>query len=134
MNLSLDHRQRLNLIAVLGAYDVKGRELHAVWHLQDLLDLDDTERQAVNFRESSVNGQKLQTWDDTKTLAERCFDLSEADVNRVRQAIEDFPHFRSSRDRVWLEPLLAQLPGAGTATNAAQSNGKVLNEGVLTTR
>lgn len=110
MTLSLDHRQRLNLIAVLGAYDVKGRELHAIWHLQDSLDLDETEKQAIGFRTETVNGQNVQLWNENKTFALRSFDLSEADVSRVRQAIEDFPQFRGSRDRVWLEPLLAQIP------------------------
>lgn len=112
MTLTLDYRQRLNLIAVLGNYDVKGRELHAVWHLQDLLELNQTEKEFIQFREETMNGQRIQQWDDSKTVPVRNFDLSAADLDRVRKAIEDFPQFRGSRDRVWLEPLLAQLDGS----------------------
>ena len=120
MTLSLDHRQRLNLITVLGAYDVKGRELHAVWHLQDLLELDPEEKGSIDFHEeAAVNGQRFQRWDDTKIVATRPFEVTEADLNHLRQAIENFPQFRGSRDRVWLEPLLAQLANGAKPLSAA---------------
>lgn len=120
MTLSLDHRQRLNLIFVLGTYDVKGRELHAVWHLQDSLDLDQAEKQMIGFREQTLaNGQTIQLWDDTKTVPVRSFDFTEADLNRVRQAMDEFPQMRASRDRVWAEPIYAQLPDSAQANGAA---------------
>ena len=118
MTLSLNHQQRLNLIAVLGTQDIKGREAHAIWHLQDTLDLDSTEKEAIEFREQTVNGQPIKVWNMQKELPPRSFDLTAADLDRIRRAVEDFPQFKSFRDRVWLEPLLAQLPpsqnGSGT--------------------
>lgn len=120
MTLSLDHRQRLNLIAVLGAYDIRGRDLHALWHLQDLLDLDESEKRSIDFRQETVNGNVVQVWNLSKEFPARSFDLSESDLKRIRQAIEDFPQFRGSRDRAWLEPLLAQIP------KSVESNGDKL--------
>jgi hypothetical protein len=111
MTLSLDHQQRLNLIAVLGSADFTGREQHAVWHLQDSLDLDEAEKQAICFRWQAVNGNgnQLPVWDADKSLPAREFEISEADLRRIRKAIDEFPQFQSRRDRVWLEPLCAQL-------------------------
>lgn len=106
MILSLDHRQRLNLIAVLGASDVRGRELHAIWHLQDALELDEAEKETLELREE--NGIRM--WNDRNSIPMRSYDLSEADLNRVHKAIDEFPQLRASRDRIWLEPLLAQMP------------------------
>lgn len=118
MTLSLDHRQRLNLITVLGASDVRGRELHAIWHLQDLLELDEAEKAALELREETMNGQLVRKWNDRNTIPSKFFDLSEADLSRIREAIQEFPQMRASRDRVWLEPLLAQLPDAGESNSA----------------
>lgn len=112
MTLSLDHRQRLNLILVLGEYDVQGRELHAVWHLLDSLDLDAAEKETVELREQTINGQIARWWNDSKSIPLKSFDLSEADVDRLRKAIDEFPRFKGSRDRGWLEPLQAQLTNA----------------------
>jgi hypothetical protein len=110
MTLSLDHQQRLNLIAVLGAADFTGRDQHAVWHLQDSLELNEAEKQAIGFRLEGINGGPPQVmWDATRTLPAREFEVAEADLRRIRKAIDEFPQFQSRRDRVWLEPLCAQL-------------------------
>ena len=108
MNLSLDHTQRLNLITVLGSQDVKGRELHAVWHLLDLLDLDEEEKRSIDLRVEGVNGQTYQRWDDSK-ISSREFVLGASELLQLRVAIENFAQFRGARDRVWLQPLLEQL-------------------------
>ena len=118
MTLSLDANQRLNLVFVLGAYDVRGRELHAVWHLQDSLDLDSAEKDLIEFQETNVNGQQMARWNPQKTLPARAFDLSDADLTRVRKAMDEFPQMRASRDRVWAEPIYAQLP------QPVESNGR----------
>lgn len=110
MELSLNHQQRLNLVTVLGMQDIRGREAHAIWHLQDALDLDDEEKRTIEFQAQTINGNEVKFWNMEKTLPHRTFDLSDSDVERIRKAVEDFPQFKSWRDRVWLEPLLAQLP------------------------
>lgn len=114
MALSLNHQQRLNLVTVLGAQDIRGREAHAVWHLQDTLDLNDEEKRQIEFQAQTINGNEVKFWNMEKTLPERTFDLSESDIERIRKAVEEFPQFKSWRDRVWLEPLLAQLQPAAT--------------------
>lgn len=110
MSLSLNYAQRLNLIAVLGAQETKGREQHAIYHLQDTLDLDESEKEAIRFRQENVNGSIVQYWDTSKSLPIRVFDLGEIDLARIRRAVDEYPRFVSTRDRVWLEPLFAQLP------------------------
>ena len=40
MKLTLDHNQRLNLHALLGAHRTGGGSIHAIWALQDILALD----------------------------------------------------------------------------------------------
>lgn len=119
MTLSLDFRQRLNLVAVLGETDAKGRELHAVWHLQDALELDPAEKEAVEFREQSLDGQQYRYWNDAKSMTLRSFDLAEADLACLRKAIEEFPRFKPSRDRIWLAPVKAQLANGQPKTEAA---------------
>ena len=110
MTLQLDHNQRLNLVYILGTYDTKGREMHALWHLMDTIDLNGEEKQTIGLREDIVNGQKVQYWEQGKTLPARTYDLPDADLERIRKALDDFPQMRASRDRSWLEPLLAQMP------------------------
>jgi hypothetical protein len=118
MTLTLDHNQRLNLVFVLGSHDVRGRELHAVWHLQDTLDLSEDEKQAIDLRETLVNGQKATYWDSAKALQPRSFDFVEADIERIRKAMDEFPNMKASRDRLWAEPIYAQLP----ETNGAKAS------------
>jgi hypothetical protein len=113
MMLSLDHEQRINLILVLGGTPFPGREQHKVWHLQDFLDLDEEEKQAIGYHLVPVNGShhKIPGWDQKKSLPARTFEISKEDFERIRLAVEEYK-FLPSRERAWLEPVKAQLAAA----------------------
>lgn len=110
MTLFLDHVQRLNLIALLGLLECNVGETRIVWKLMDQLALNDEEKQTVGYFVQNFNGEEVQGWDQTKSLPPKTFDFSDADITRVRRAIQQFPRHRAAQARRWLEPLLEQLP------------------------
>lgn len=114
MNLMLDHQQRLNLHGLMGAQRVNVSEMRVFWKLQDRIDLSDEERAAVGYRIEVINGSEAIGWDRTKRLEPKGFEFSDAEIARVRKIVEEWPHFMTSTDRAWVEPLLAQLPEAST--------------------
>jgi hypothetical protein len=105
MTLSLDHVQRLNLVALLDVMEASGRrEAHAICKLQDMIDLTTQEREAIHL-EQVGQGYK---WDPEKTLPAREFDLKADDIERICKALEG-ARFVLGRDR-WFRSLNAQLP------------------------
>ena len=108
--LSLDHIQRLNLSALLGLLEVNVAETRAVWKLMDQLALDDEEKFAIGYYTRSINANEVAFWDQTKSLPLKEYDFAEADIARIRRAIQQFPRHRVDMARQWLEPLLEQLP------------------------
>lgn len=111
--MTLDHQQRLNLIAVLGAYQTKGREQHAIWHLQDMLDLNSEEQRKLHLvTETTPDGQTRVSWDPAQSLPPREFDLSSEDLTLIQKALDEFPTFQAWRDRKWMEAIYSQLPAS----------------------
>lgn len=109
MVLFLDHQQRLNLHALLGAQRANVAEMRMFWRLQDLLDLTESEREQISYRVATVNNMELPSWDKLKSLPAREFEVSEVEAVRIKRAIEEWPQFFTAADRLWLEPLLEQL-------------------------
>jgi hypothetical protein len=114
VTLQLDHQQRLNLHGLLGSQRASVNDMRALWKLQDRLDLSDEERAAIGYRVEQINEQEVPVWDRQRSLAPREFDLTDAEAARIRKAIDEWPHFLTRTDRLWLEPILAQLPEAST--------------------
>lgn len=112
MTLSLDHQQRLNLVALLGAQRVNLGEMRSLWKMQDRIDLSEEERAAIGHRLELINGNEVPMWDRNKKLPPRAIEFSDAEAARIRKVIDEWPHFITSTDRLWIEPLLAQLPPA----------------------
>lgn len=120
MTLTLDHNQRLNLVAMLEALECQGRrEAFAVCDLQKQIDLSDDERNAIGWRKSRApDGREFILWNSQQNgVAPRAYELSEADTARVCRAFDQY-HVVLGRDRSWWEPLAAQLP------QPEESNGK----------
>jgi len=112
MQLILDHQQRLNLGALLGAQKANVSEMRAFWKLIDRFELSEEEKRAIGYKVELVNGQEAVMWDRTLKLAPKPFEVTEIEGTRLRKAIDEWPYFMTSADRLWLEPLLAQLPEA----------------------
>ena len=114
MQLSLDHTQRLNLHALMGAQRANVDELRVWWRLQDRIELTEEEKVAIEFRTKKVetaNGPIEQpVWRIDKAIQVRTFDFADDEFRRLERLIKEWqPGFLTTSDRGWLEPLLAQF-------------------------
>jgi hypothetical protein len=109
MTIRLDHIQRLNLVALLGAQRGNLDTIRALWKLQDKFDLDEQEKQAIGLEVRLVNGQEIRLWHPEATLPDREFQLSDQEVERLRSVLRSWDDFEAAGTRRWLEPLLEQL-------------------------
>lgn len=111
MVLSLDHTQRLNVIAMLDRLEVQGRrEIFAVCDLQKKLDLSDEERTLIGYRKLKTDdGREYVMWGNNGEIQIHEFDLPEDDVKRICNAVDKYPVVLG-RDKHWWLPLTAQLP------------------------
>lgn len=125
MKLTLDYTQRLNLHALMGAQRAALDDLRSFWKLQDLIDLTPEEKETINYRATQQNGQAMVQWDAGKALPLKEYDLSEPEFQRISKMVKEWqPGFLIGADRIWIEPLLAQLD-APPAASAAVVNGAV---------
>jgi|SRR5579862_466873 len=112
MRLSLDHQQRLNLIALMGAQRANVAEMRMFWDLQDRLALNDEEKEKIQYRIAIDQGVEIPSWNRELHLEPKDFEVSESEGQRLRRIIEEWPHFLTQADRAWIVPLLDQLPQA----------------------
>ena len=110
MMLSLDHNQRLNLVAMLDGLECQGRrEAWAVCNLQQQLDLSDGEREAIGWRKQKTpDGREYVLW-NMSGIDARPYELNDEDILRICRAVDQY-RVVLGRDRSWWEPLTAQLP------------------------
>lgn len=109
MKLTLDHTQRLNLHALLGAQRADVGSIRAIWAVQDRLALDDGEEKAIELKRGLVNGQERAEWNPGLSLAAREFEFPEAEAARIRTALQEWNSYGASTDRRWLQPLIEAL-------------------------
>ena|SRR5215471_5091635 len=110
MKLLLDHTQRLNLHALMGAQRCSVDDVRFWWRLQDRIDLSREERTAINFRVQEFNGQQQATWDPDGSLPPKEYEFTSDEFTRVAKVVKEWqPGFMTTFDRRWLEPLLVQL-------------------------
>src|SRR5262245_1236417 len=102
MTLFLDHQQRLNLIALLGAQRATLAGMRSFWAMQDRLALNDAEQEAIGYQVIAENGMEIPRWDASRKLAARSFEFSEAETQRVKKIIDEWPSFLAAADRKWL--------------------------------
>ena len=106
MTLTLDHIQRLNLHALLGAQRADVGSIRAIWAIQDKLALHADEERAIELKRELVNGQERAVWDPALSIPKMDFELTDVEVARIRAAIETWNAYGVAVDRRWLEPLL----------------------------
>jgi hypothetical protein len=110
MILTLDHVQRLNLHALMGAQKASVDEMRALWRMQDRIDLSAEEKEAINYRVVEQNGNLIPVWDPGKRLPASEYEFNTEEVARIDRIIKNWqPGFVAAADRAWLEPLLCQI-------------------------
>jgi hypothetical protein len=106
MKLTLDHTQRLNLHALLGAQRADVGSIRAIWAIQDRIALEDDEEKAVDVKREMVAGQERVVWNPALLLPARDFEFTNPEIVRIRAAIETWDSYGANADRHWLEPLV----------------------------
>jgi hypothetical protein len=109
MKLTLDHTQRLNLHALLGAQRADVGSIRAIWAVQDKLALDADEEKAIELKRELVNGQERTVWNPALAVPVKEFQFTDAEVARIKNGIETWGAYGAAADRRWLEPLIAAL-------------------------
>jgi len=110
MKLILDHTQRLNLHALIGAQRGSLDETRLLWKLQDRIELTDAEKEAVGYRTQIVNGMQQVGWDSAKGLPPKEYEFTDEEYQKLNNVVRSWqPGYLASGDRQWLEPLLEQL-------------------------
>jgi hypothetical protein len=111
MKLILDHTQRLNLHALMGAQRASLDELRMLWRLQDRIDLTEKEKAAISYKVVPLAGGGQQaSWDLTKSLAPEPYEFNEQETARIMKVLKEWqPGYLIGADRNWLEPLLIQI-------------------------
>ena len=109
MKLTLDHTQRLNLHALLGAQRADVGSIRSIWSIQDRIALDNDEEKAVEVKREMIAGQERVVWNPTLSLPGRDFEFSDPEVARLKAAIQTWDDYGVSADRRWLEPLILAI-------------------------
>lgn len=109
MKLTLDHTQRLNLHALLGAQRGDIATIRAVWALQDKIALTPEEEAAVELKREIVAGQERVIWNPALSIPVKDLDFTEPEISRARIAIETWGNFGVAPDRFWLQPFIEAL-------------------------
>ena len=109
MKLNLDHTQRLNLHALLGAQRADVGSIRAIWAVQDKLALDADEEKAIELKREMVNGTERTVWNPALSIPAKAFEFSDIETVRLKAAIETWAAYAANADRRWLEPLVEVL-------------------------
>jgi hypothetical protein len=109
MKLKLEHTQRLNLYALLGAQRADVGSIRAIWALQDKIALDAEEEKTLGVTREVTNGLERVVWNPALSISACEFELVDAEVCRLKAALATWDSYAAGRDRRWLEPLLDAL-------------------------
>ena len=109
MKLTLDHTQRLNLHALLGAQRADVGSIRAIWSIQDRIALDAAEEKAVDLKVEMVAGQERVMWNPALSVPSREIEFTDAEVTRIKAALQTWDSYGVAADRRWLQPLVEML-------------------------
>ena len=109
MKLTLDHTQRLNLHALLGAQRADVGSIRAIWSIQDRIALDTDEERAVEVKREMVAGQERVVWNPARSIPAKDFEFSDPELARMKAAIQTWDSYGVNADRRWLQPLVETL-------------------------
>jgi len=111
MKLTLDHTQRLNLHALLGAQRADVGSIRAIWAVQDRMALNADEEKAVELKREMVAGQERAVWNPALSIPAKEFEFTDPEVARLKAAVQMWDSYGAAADRPWLEPILVSLFG-----------------------
>jgi hypothetical protein len=109
MKLTLDHTQRLNLHALLGAQRADVGSIRAIWAIQDRIALDAHEEKAVELKREMVAGQERVVWNPALSISAKEFEFTDPEVARIKAALQTWDSYGANADRRWLQPLVETL-------------------------
>jgi|SRR5579871_272615 len=109
MKLKLDHTQRLNLHALLGAQRADVGSIRAIWAAQDKIALDADEEKAIELKREMVAGQERVVWNAALSIPAKDFEFTEPEVTRIKAAVQTWNSYGANADRRWLQPLIEVL-------------------------
>lgn len=109
MKLTLDHTQRLNLHALLGAQRADVGSIRAIWAVQDRIALDTDEEKAVELKREMVGAQEVVVWNRALSIPAKDFEFTDPEVARLKAAIQTWDSYGANADRHWLQPLIEAL-------------------------
>lgn len=109
MKLTLDHTQRLNLHALLGAQRADVGSIRTIWAAQDKIALSPDEEASLELKREMAGGQERLLWNANLSLPLKEFEFSEPEAARIRSALQTWESYTASADRRWLEPLIRTL-------------------------
>ena len=109
MKLTLDHTQRLNLHALLGAQRADVGSIRAIWAVQDKLALDGDEEKSIELKRELVNANERTVWNPSLSIPPKDFEFSDVEVARIMASLQTCDSYTASADRRWLEPLIGAL-------------------------
>ena len=109
MKLTLDHTQRLNLHALLGAQRADVGSIRAIWAVQDKIALNADEETAIDLKREIVNGQERAVWNPALSIPPKELELTDTEIARIKAAIEAWNAYAATADRRWLEPLIQAI-------------------------
>ena len=115
MKLTLDHTQRLNLHALLGAQRADVGSIRAIWAVQDRIALDADEEKAIELKHEMIAGQDRVVWNPSLSVPAKEFEFADQEGVRIKAAVQTWDSYGVNADRLWLEPIVRTLFSAATA-------------------
>jgi hypothetical protein len=109
MKFTLNHTQRLNLHALLGAQRADVGSIRAIWNVQDRIALDADEEKAVGLKRETAAGQERVVWNPALSIPTKDFEFTDPEVARIKGALQTWESYGVEADRFWLEPLIHAL-------------------------
>jgi hypothetical protein len=109
MKLMLDHTQRLNLHALLGAQRADVGSIRAIWGIQDRIALDADEETAIELKREMIAGQDRVMWNPSLSVPAKEFESSDPEVARIKAAVQTWDSYGVNADRRWLQPVIEAL-------------------------
>jgi hypothetical protein len=109
MHLRLDHTQRLNLHALLGAQRADVGSIRAIWAIQDRIALDAGEEKTIDLKREMAGGQERVVWNPAVSLPSKEFEFTEQELARIKAALQMWESYGVAADRRWLQPLVEVL-------------------------
>ena len=109
MKLMLDHTQRLNLHALLGAQRADVGAIRAIWAVQDKIALTADEEKTLELKHEMVGGQERVMWNPAISIPAKEFEFSDPEVTRINAAVQTWDSYAVNADRRWLQPVIEAL-------------------------